>query len=212
MKLKLPKDYYGLGYSLYKKHTVDLSPGLTVLVGCNGAGKTTFLRMLNDILGNRKDVLLISHSNLYDGGEMAKEKALHGNKMDVLARLAFGSEGEAMAESLGMLAGDIGAKIKRSDAKEVFLLLDAMDSGYSIDNVVEMKNFFAFVLRHNADRNVYFILPANAYELARGENCLDVQEMKYRRFESYEDFRAFILQSRSKRDALAGISQEGANQ
>lgn len=132
-----------------------------------------------DILNHNDDTLVIKYSNLHDGGTLAKDRALLENKIDVLTRLAFGSEGEAMTENLGTLAKDIGIKIRRSKAKNIWLLLDAMDSGYSIDNVVEMKDFFGFIQENDPDRNFYIILPANAYELARGERCLDVQEMVY---------------------------------
>ena len=202
-KLKLFKDYYDVGYSLYKKHSVTIHPGLTILVGCNGSGKTTFLRMCNDILKNKKDTLVIEYSNLHDGGNLAKDRAALGNDMAKLARLTLGSEGEAMAENLGTLVHDIGMKIRRSGAQNIWLLLDAMDSGYSIGNVVEMKGFFSFLQEHEAEKNIYILMPANAYELARGERCLDVQEMEYIDFESYEDFRTFVMQSREKRDRLS---------
>ena len=42
-KFKLEKDYYEDGQNLYKKRTVTINPGITVLVGCNGIDKTTML-------------------------------------------------------------------------------------------------------------------------------------------------------------------------
>jgi len=205
-KLKLFKDYYGVGYSLYAKNTVTIQPGLTALVGCNGCGKTTFLRMCNDLISKKKDALIINYSNLHDGGIMARDRATLEGRYDRLARLTLGSEGEAMSENLGTLVSDIGKQIRRSEAKEVWLLLDAMDSGYSIDNVIEMKDFFNFLQEQESNRTFYILLSANAYELARGERCLDVQEMKYINFDTYDDYRAFVLRSREKRDALTGIS------
>ena len=38
-KFKLEKRYYGEDYDLYKKKTITINEGVTVLVGCNGSGK-----------------------------------------------------------------------------------------------------------------------------------------------------------------------------
>ena len=38
---KIPKDPCREGDILYKKSSITIEPGLTVLVGCNGCGKTT---------------------------------------------------------------------------------------------------------------------------------------------------------------------------
>ena len=40
-KFKIDRDYNGLGCNIYQKGTVTINPGVTVLVGCNGIGKTT---------------------------------------------------------------------------------------------------------------------------------------------------------------------------
>lgn len=42
-KFQLERDYYEEGLNLYKKKTIEIKPGVTVLVGCNGIGKTTLL-------------------------------------------------------------------------------------------------------------------------------------------------------------------------
>lgn len=49
-KFVLEKDYYEEGVNLYKKKTVTINSGVTVLVGCNGIGKTTFLHQIRDRL------------------------------------------------------------------------------------------------------------------------------------------------------------------
>lgn len=207
MKLNLPNDYYGVGYSLFSSHTVNIEPGLTILVGCNGSGKTTFLRMCKDILNHKKNTLVISHSNVYDGGHIAKDRACLENRFDSLARLTLGSEGEAMVETLGILAKDVGLAKRKSNAKNIWILLDAMDSGFSIDNIIEMKDFLRHIQEVESDRKFYIILSANAYELARGERCLDIQDMEYVNFDSYDDYRGFVERSRTKRDTLAGLCQ-----
>ena len=49
-KFTLIKDYYDEGFNLYKKKTITIKPGVTVLVGCNGIGKTTLLHQIRDRL------------------------------------------------------------------------------------------------------------------------------------------------------------------
>ena len=66
-KFKLYKDYYDEGYDIYKKKTITIKPGVTVLVGCNGIGKTILLHQIRDGLKKEK-IPCISFDNLKDGG------------------------------------------------------------------------------------------------------------------------------------------------
>lgn len=45
-EFQLKKDYYDERYELYKKETITINPGITVLVGCNGTGKTTLIHQI----------------------------------------------------------------------------------------------------------------------------------------------------------------------
>ena len=86
--------------------------------------------------------------------------------------------------------------------KERWILLDAIDSGYSIDNVVELKDLINLIFEDSAKVGIdmHILASANAYELASGENCFDVNAGKYLTFESYDDYKKFILKSRKKKD------------
>ena len=78
----------------------------------------------------------------------------------------------------------------------------AVDSGFSIDNVVELKDeLFKLILDIHKDKEVYIVITANAYEMARGEQCFDVINGKYVSIKSYEKYRSVILKSRDKKDA-----------
>lgn len=82
-------------------------------------------------------------------------------------------------------------------------MFDAIDSGLSVDNVVDIKmNLFDLVIKdaEESGLDVYIIISANEYELARNSSCFDVNSGKYIEFNSYEDFRKFILSSRKKKD------------
>ena len=80
--------------------------------------------------------------------------------------------------------------------------MDAIDSGFSIDNVIETKDFFKMVIKDFADHGyeLFIVVSANEYELANNEDCFDVMNGKYVKFADYDDFKKFILRSREKKD------------
>jgi hypothetical protein len=111
------------------------------------------------------------------------------------------SEGENIDMNIGNFAQKVGEfQRKHPDAKELFIFLDAVDSGFSIDNIVELKKFFSCILKYRDDTDIYIVVSANEYELARGENCYDVLRCRYVKFSSYERYRRFILQTREAKD------------
>lgn len=205
--IKIPEDYLDLGYSLYGGDEVTIRPYLTVLVGCNGSGKSTFLKIVEDEIKGDEDTLVIKYNHLWDG-RYAKDKALMRGDMETAARMFIASEGEAMKANLGELVASIGRQIHNSKARNIWILLDAMDSGFSIDNIVDMKDFFQFLFMQEKDRVIYVLIAANSFELARSERCLDVQNMVYTDFADYEEYRDFILGTREKRDELANGKDE----
>ena len=78
-------------------------------------------------------------------------------------------------------------------------MLDAIDSGLSVDNVIEYKELlFKTILEDCKKRGieVYIIVSANEYELARGEKCFDVQNCEYVDIPDYETYRKLIINSR----------------
>ena len=104
--------------------------------------------------------------------------------------------------NMGNIAREMGSLTrKHPDAKELWFLLDAIDSGLSIDNVVDLKEYlFKTVIEHNKDKDVYLVVSANAFEMCRGEKCFDTYLCKYVDINSYEEYRDFILKSRERKD------------
>lgn len=85
---------------------------------------------------------------------------------------------------------------------ERWLLLDATDSGYSVDNVIELKDFLKLIEQdaEKFGKTLYVVITANEYELARGERCMDVNTGKYVTFSDYEEYRKHIIESRKRKD------------
>ena len=50
LKIKLIKNYYDNDDDIYEKSTVTFDSGVTVLVGCNGSGKTTTIKLILQML------------------------------------------------------------------------------------------------------------------------------------------------------------------
>ena len=222
-KFTLERDYYDEGFNLYKKKTITIKPGVTVLVGCNGIGKSTLLSQIKDSL-KKDNVPCISFDNLKDGGSHSiSEAGFYGN-FGFMATAMCSSEGENILMNITNLAARLGKFVKdgedpkgkkytqlaRSIAKlngeeieeseipkERWILLDAVDSGLSVDNIVDIKEqLFKTILEYNYGNEIYIVISANEYEMARGEQCFDVYNGKYVTFKDYEEYRNLVLQSK----------------
>lgn len=222
-KIKTWRDPYGEGFSTCRKREIEIIPGLTVLVGCNGAGKTTLLKNISSEL-KKENIPVFFHSEDKDGGSKSIGANLFDGDMTTAAAALCSSEGENITINLGKIAGKLRQFIltgrvvdkqynlmralageteeKPITSNERWVLLDAMDSGYSIDNVIDMKNFFQVVME-DAEKSgieLYIVISSNEFELAYGENCFDVMCGKYIRFEKYEEYKKFILKTREKKE------------
>lgn len=222
-KFQLIKDYYDEGFDLYKKKTIEIKSGVTVLVGCNGIGKSTLLRQIKDKL-KKDNIPYVMFDNLKDGGGYAVSEAGFLGNFGFMATAMCSSEGENIVMNIGNLAARLGQfvkdgedpkekmhiKLARSIAaingeeveepeipKERWILLDAVDSGLSADNIVDIKELlFETILEYNFGNEIYIIVSANEYEMARGEQCFDVYNGKYIKLKDYEEYRNLVLQSK----------------
>lgn len=228
MFINILRDPYDAGFTPTKPKQIELHPGLTVLVGCNGAGKTTLLMNIEEEA--RKNHLPVHlFNNLTDGGSNAVGSILQdfgeeGDDLSMGIDLWTASEGEAIRLNLArqsrlykefLRSGQYKNRHYRistvfskdtkkdSDSNVRILLFDAVDSGMSVDAVVETKAFFDLILADAKEMGLelYLIISANEYELARNANCFDVNEGRYVTFSDYEEYRAFIIASRKKKEA-----------
>ena len=221
-KFKLWKDPYDCGIDLYKKKTIEIKPGVTVLVGCNGIGKTTLLHCIKDSLKKEK-IPCMEFNNLIEGGSNSRQESLYKGDFSFLTTSACSSEGENIMLNITKLAVKIGEFVRtgiyQGDVKtlakrfqksigfdneslevqsnERWILFDAVDSGLSVDNIVELKeDLFRIILEHSFGKEIYIVISANEYEMANSEQCLDVYNGKYLTFKNYDEYRNMILESR----------------
>lgn len=192
------------GLKLYTKSSITIEPGISVLVGCNGAGKTTLMNIIKNTLNN-EDIPYIHFDNTSKGGRSnLLSKSILNNDMTSAATAYSSSEGELIMMSLGNIARDIGNYVrKHEDIDEYWILLDGIDSGFSIDNILDLKEYLFKTLIddvHSKNKEVYIIVTGNTYEMCNGEKCIDVNSCKYIEFKSYDEYRKFILKSKDKKD------------
>lgn len=182
-------------FKLYNKTKMTFEPGLTILVGCNGTGKTTMIEHIKYVL-EKDNIKFISFNNRTDGGRNSVSKALTNNASLAAALFVF-SEGEQIHKNISYKAAEIGKFISRNGyEKELWFLFDAVDSGLSIDNIIDIKeHLFKRIIEDNPDKDIYVICSANSYEMAAGEKCFDVYNGKYRSFPTYKTYKKFILKS-----------------
>ena len=195
------RDYYEEGQMIFKKKTCTLESGITVLVGCNGSGKSTLLQQIAFTL--KKDgIPYVFHDANKDDSQAGMNDAMFRGNFGFVAALMTSSEGENIRNMMAGVAKEMGRlTVQNPDAKELWFLFDALDSGLSIDAIAEMKtDFFQFVIDQNPDKDVYIIVSANGYEFANGERCYDVANCKEVSFKDYSAYRKFILKSREQKD------------
>lgn len=193
---KIKKDYYVSKENIFAKTSITINPGITVLVGCNGAGKTTLLQIMYDALQKDENVsvTLFDTRDYLNGSATLASHALFNNEISLAATAMCSSEGEKINMCIGRYAAKIGKTINVAGDKELWFLFDAIDSGLSINNIIELKDFIKNVILKDKP-DAHFIISANSYELARNERCFDVHKCEERNFTDYEDYRNFIIAS-----------------
>ena len=203
-------DPYLTGRQLYDSQYVDIKPNeINVLIGCNGAGKTTMYHCLLDtITTNRFPVL--SYDNLKEGGHNALESLAFHNEMDGIADFIMSSEGENITNTVfryldplnDIIAGKYTRNVnfkKYRDLDHIFFLFDAVDSGFSIDNIVNLKTHFNnyIDMAKSEGKYLYIITTANSFEMARKARSWNVQLSKEMYYETdYDKYREDIIESR----------------
>lgn len=225
MIIKTWRDPYNAGFSPTKPKEIELNTGLTVIVGCNGAGKSTLINNIADYC-KANDIPYFKYNNLLDGGSNAFQELFNDSKYSEAFTLYGSSEGECIKNNISRKStlfkgffenGYVADKRDKwfrifADAEEMasrdakcklckdrVLLFDAVDSGLSIDSVVEIKEMFNLILEDTKDSglNIYIIIAANEFELARNESCFDVNTGKYVFFgNDYMNYRNHIIKSR----------------
>lgn len=178
-------------YDLHNGFTLTLRPGYTAIVGPNGAGKTTLLSQIKQYAENN-DIPVWNYSNTREG-QMANDKYALAGKMELVATNMISSEGEQVAMNFGQAVSNLGRFVTKTKGT-IIILLDAIDSGASIDRAREIKNLFDMILENEKSREVYIIMAVNHYELAKAPiDCVHARNGNHRVFIDYDTYADFIV-------------------
>ena len=206
MHITIHKDFYDNGDKIFDRASFELDPGLTILVGCNGAGKSTILLKLQEHC-REHDIPCIKFNTLHDGGNNFSQMLLDRGMCDHLAQYMMSSEGERISHSLGGFVTKLNKFMDANGGEpDLVILIDSVDSGLSLDNIVEIKRwiFHRIIEENEHNTNLYIVVSANAYEMVRGERCLLAQDLQYTNIDSYERYRKVIIRSRNKKNKRYG--------
>lgn len=213
MNFKISKDYYCSNVKMYEKSSVEIKLGLTILVGCNGAGKTTLIQQLKEKC-KEFDIPNLSYDQRgLQSSDMLMDKMLNfDNDISGLVNMYASSEGQRIRESIYYFGRDYQKFLKtvKKHQKHLFFFFDALDSGLSVDNIIEFKHDCVEPIIetcNRANKEVYILVPCNEYEMARGENCLILPDLTYREIKNYDDYRKIILRSRRYNDRAYGYEE-----
>lgn len=194
----------------------NINPGITMLIGPNGSGKTTALSQLRSLFSTEDDLVKkwnkleindsirdLYSSYLYDNVyEETFTKSTWGatDHIDRVAQTFENSEGQNMYDYLYYKINEIGqavTKAIKNNKKGIFLLFDGLDSGLSLDVINTIrKNVLEFIIETEKKRSnleVYIICSANSYEFCNNYDCIDVTNQKHITFTNYEDYEKYFV-------------------
>ena len=221
MIFKLDKDPYDDDRVLFKKTTLELEEGKTYcLVGCNGSGKSTVMNYIKRHLQKKEKAFEIcgkfgDFQFLLNEGKFSDYMFYVFNKNTenvddeyghilLHAAVATSSTGEGILQRLGNDLVTLRQRIlhPNSKNKHFWILFDDCDAGTSLDVMCEIKEVISLI-RQDCDDNhitLTIILSANAYEIARDYECIDVYDFSKKEFKDYEDYKKFVLRSKKRKD------------
>lgn len=204
LKINVPAKPYD-DFVLYTCDTFTFTPGITSLVGCNGSGKSTLLMFIKSYLRDN-DISYLEWNDRHSGGQNLMDKYLNvdGN-MEGLINMAVSSEGERIIQGLGDIFAKMGPKVRGNSGDKLVVMFDAIDSGMSVDEIIEIRNIFFDTILPDAEQHnteLYIIIAANNYEWCADSRIhnVDINSGKPLEVSSYEDFKKIILQSRNTKD------------
>ena len=137
----------------------------TVLLGPNGCGKSTTLKSIEHDL-KKKGIKVVKYSTSHDDVVTKKSSPFDFQPEYMIA--AFYSEGERMDVSFNTWASEVMVPKILEDSEPIYILLDEIDSGLSIDRILACTRDIRVVgdSERAKGRDIHFIITANSYELA----------------------------------------------
>lgn len=206
ISLKLKQCPYEDDNKIFKKKITEFTfeDGINVLVGCNGSGKSTVLREL-DRWARHNDIPSYYYDARNAQRDLSNQYYFERDYFEYVhsfMKKREMSEGEVIYDDLARLAVKLGNFVRdNADHERVILLFDSLDSGWSIDNIVEFKDFLTnTVMNTVVDQETYIVIAANMYEFTIGCKYIDVQTGKLVDFLDYESYKQFVISTKVSKE------------
>lgn len=201
-KLKIQKDYYEENEVIFRTNQFIFHPGVTILIGCNGAGKTTLLKELDRQLGRDNKATKFLR---YDQERERKNSLMEYGNVSPQRFMSWVtcSEGEQIRIRLEDFAMELGQMERTHPDEDLYILVDGLDSGFSIDNIVDLRQqLFRFLIDRfqSMPNDIYIICSANSYEMAAGYDCVNAISGEHENFNNYERYKELIMKTREWKD------------
>lgn len=201
IKFRLDNKWYE-DFKLYRRVNIELEPGITMLVGCNGIGKTTFINQLVEHCRKNK-IECVDYSDIKSGRGNAIREAVYNHDYRSAGVNYNSSEGECVKYNFENQLIKIGEYIRKhgliKSGKSLVITMDGIDSGVSIDNAEDIISTLKFIIDTNKETfgiETYIICSTNQYEFTKNMRNLSVYHGSYKEFKDYEDYRKFILKTK----------------
>lgn len=196
-------------FKLYQRKNFSVVPGINSLVGCNGSGKSTLIDLYIIPQLRKQHIEYYKYNDRREGGSYLMDAMLNVyGDMDGLAQMFMSSEGERIVCGLVRVIQALPRFFKENKDKPAFLILDAIDSGMSVDEISEIKDVFLDTIIPDAKErygvDLYIIIAANNYEWCNDSRIhnINVQNGKVLTINSYDEYKAIIYNSRKVKDKL----------
>lgn len=199
---------------LYQKKEFTLYPGINSLVGCNGSGKSTLIDCYLVEKLKKEHIGYYQHNDRHDGQQNYMSKLGFHEAYEELAQMFMASEGERIVQALAPVFSQLRPLFREHKGGSVFIIFDAIDSGMSVDEIIEIRGLFLDLVIPDAkstfDVDVYMVIAANNYEWCNDSRIhnIDITTAKEITFSSYEDYVKHIKNSRKKKDKMRGVTDE----
>lgn len=190
------------GGILFKRKEIEFKPGITILVGCNGSGKTTLMHQIeykyrsdNDHNASAK---LFSCCDTHNEMSYLLEFGQTEQSTSRLVSMMSSSEGERIAQGLVSAFNWMWNRCKNKDVKNIFMLLDSLDSGLDISNLRMIYGVLeesVDIAKNDFSTNLYVIMSANDYALVENHNCLDIYTGEKITFKDFDEYSTFVMKS-----------------
>lgn len=197
---------------------------IVALVGCNGSGKTiSILQMIDQLKQNgfedigddisynpfavfvrdkkpAKGYYVLFSKN----AEFVKADKYDEIGMADIYRRVMLSTGEGIVDRANefMVATKDAAVKAEKEKVPLVIFVDDFDAGVSIDVMLDMRKLLdtCFDWCRRRDVEAYAVVSSNSYDLIQGYRCVYPGDGQEYVFNSYDDFKRFVLFSRSEKD------------